>query len=436
MAVFAYWCQDSLLEAGVSPNWPIEVTQVYHDRTLSQVKLTTSRSDRTQWQQLLQACQTQPPEQIILRRLDDLGTSVQEVRDRLAELNVLTIPITVLEQPAPTGYALEAWQYTQQIYQAQRSRRIQQGHARNRVNALPPPGKPPYGYRRGQRGYVVDRTTAPVVKEFFEQFLLFGSLRGAVRHLAKKYNKKIAVSTGHRWLTNPVYRGDLAYQDGKIVRDTHMPIISREEAAQVDRLLRRNRRLPPRSASAPRSLAGLVVCAQCQSPMTITNVTTPRSDLTYLYLRPRQCPQQPKCRTIAYEQVFQATIERICADLPVALAEVNPNIGAAKQGIVGAIAAQQAILDQLPNLVVEGILDEETAALRAYTLRTDLANLQSQLDQLPPANLVAIAQTVSLPQFWLDLSEAECRFYFREFIRRIELVHNETGWSIKLVFPF
>ncbi len=49
-------------------------------------------------------------------------------------------------------------------------------------------------------------------------------------------------------------------QNGQILSDTHTPIISREEAAQIDRLLRRNRRLPPRTASANRSLAGLVSC--------------------------------------------------------------------------------------------------------------------------------------------------------------------------------
>jgi hypothetical protein len=110
---------------------------------------------------------------------------------------------------------------------------------------------------------LLDRAAAPVVKDFFEQFLLYGSVRGAVRYLAKTYRKRIAVSTGRRWLTHPVYRGDLLYQDGRVLRDTHTPILGREEAAQVDRLLRRNRRLPPRTASAPaiaggpRSLSGM-----------------------------------------------------------------------------------------------------------------------------------------------------------------------------------
>ena len=116
------------------------------------------------------------------------------------------------------------------------------------------------------------------MKDFFEYFLLYGSLRGAVRYLAQKYGKKISVTTGRRWLTNPVYRGDTAYLNGDTISNTHVAIVSREEAAQVDRLLRRNRRLPPRSASAPRSLAGLVVCSECQSSMSVVSVTTPRKE--------------------------------------------------------------------------------------------------------------------------------------------------------------
>mgnify|MGYP003339245554 CR=1 FL=1 len=133
---------------------------------------------------------------------------------------------------------------------------IREGHARNRLKGLPPPGRAPYGYRRGKDRYTIDRAAAAVVKDFFEHFLLYGSLRGAVRHLAQRYGKKISTSTAQRWLTHPVYRGDLCYQKGEVVRDTHTALISREEAAQIDRLLRRNHRLPPRTAGTCRSLAG------------------------------------------------------------------------------------------------------------------------------------------------------------------------------------
>lgn len=448
MKVVAYLYSDPLLEPTPSPaiwgEWQIE--QIYHDLATDggskpesrQAGKSRSSSDRLQWQQLLQDGEQGDINAVLVRRLEDLGGSVQVVGDRLTALEALGVQLIILDQP---NVRAELLTLLQQLQYHQRSQRIRQGHARNRVKALPPPGKAPYGYRRGRSGYVLDRSTAPVVKEFFEQFLLFGSLRGAVRHLAKKYGKKIAVSTGQRWLTNPTYRGDLEYQTGQLIRDTHVPIISREEAAQVDRLLRRNRRLPSRTASAPRSLAGLVVCGECQSPMTIASVSAPRREKAYLYLRPRSCPKRPKCPAIAYEPILQMAIQRICEDLPRAVAGMGlPNVDQIKQGITDAIGAKQAVLEQLPALMTSGILDQETVDLRGYKLRTEMAELEMKLAQLPPVNLQSIAQAVSIPQFWLDLSESERRFYFREFIRQIELIQNgdepDISWQLKLMFIF
>ncbi len=445
MHIIAYLYSDPLLEP--TPDaalWGWEVDRVYQDQA-------TVSATRPQLQQLLQDAQTEPVDYLLVRRLEELGDSVQAVGDRLTALENLGIRLIVAESepiarlsimPA-TDIRADFLKFLQEVQHNQRSRRIRQGHARNRVKATPPPGKAPYGYRRSQNRYVIDRSTAPVVKEFFEQFLLYASLRGAVRYLHKKYGKKISVSTGQRWLTHPVYRGDLAYHNGDVIADAHAAILSRDEAAQIDRLLRRNRRLPTRTASAPRSLAGLVACGTCQSPMTITRVAPAKSrkptaaTKEYLYLRPTRCTQQPKCQAIAYEAILQTTITRICEDLPRAVATLQlPDIDGVKHRINSAIAAQQNILDQLPDLLSQGILDPETTDLRAYKIRTEMAQLQSQLAQLPPVNLRAIAQAVSIPQFWLDLSEAERRFYFREFIQTIELDRHETDWQLKLRFIF
>jgi DNA invertase Pin-like site-specific DNA recombinase len=455
MRVVAYIYTDPLLESAPdSATWGWDVAQVYQDLAVGEIvekhksaKNKPLNQPRSQWQQLIEDCQMMPTDGVLVRQLDDLGGSVQEVGDRLAQLEALGVALISLDQvdteailgamPAAETIQAELLKRLQAMQMAQRSRRIRQGHARNRVRALPPPGKAPYGYRRGKSGYVIDRSTAPVVKDFFEQFLLYGTVRGAVRYLAKRYSKRISVSTAQRWLTNPVYRGDLEYQDGNRIRDTHDPILSRDEAAQIDRLLRRNRRLPSRSASAPRSLAGLVFCSECQSSMTIARVTTHKKDREYLYLRPTRCPQKPKCQAIDYDGVLQTTILKICEELPKAIAGVElPDMTRIKQGISGAIALKQSLIDQLAPLVETGVLDQETADLRSYKVRSEISDLENQLSQLPPVDLKATVQTVSIPQFWLDLSETERRFYFREFIRKIDLIRHDAEWEIKLIFFF
>ncbi|MGK7916734.1 MAG: recombinase family protein [Prochloraceae cyanobacterium] len=437
MKTIAYLYSDPLLESPPSPEiWGLEVDKVYQDL-----------GNRQQLQQLLADCQVEPPDCLLIRRLEELGDTVEESIARLTQLESLGIEIAATEQAYSSSQLNNATsreikanlaKLLPEIERNQRRRRLRQGHARNRLKTLPPPGKAPYGYRRGKDKYIIDRSTAPVVKDFFERFLLFGSLRGAVRYLEKRYGKKISASTGHRWLTNPVYRGDLIYQNNEVISNTHVPIISREEAAQIDRLLRRNSRLPSRTASAPRSLAGLVVCQQCQSPMGVTRVTTRDKKREYLYLRPLNCGIRPKCKAIPYQEVLAKTIERVCQDLPLAVAQMNiPSLDGIKKMLGAEIAKREEILVQLPNLQEQGILDEETEKLRSYKLRTEISQIQQRLAQLPPVNLQELAQTVSIPQFWLDLSEAERRFYFREFIQQIEITYIQAkDWKLQIVFIF
>ncbi|TAF53940.1 MAG: hypothetical protein EAZ61_06290, partial [Oscillatoriales cyanobacterium] len=321
----------------------------------------------------------------------------------------------------------------------------------------------PYGYRRGQDRYTIDRQAAPVVRAFFERFSLYGSLSDVVRFLERQYGKRISTTTARRWLANPVYRGDLRYKrdNGKdeVIRNTHAPLISREEAAQIDRRLGRNKHLPPRTVSASRSLAGLVTCAACQGRFRITSARpyktktdrraareprtepcphTIEADYTYLY--PSNCPQQPQCGSLKYADVLTATIQQISEDLTRELERmavnglVNPSV--LRTGLQAEVDRRQRILEQLPRLETEGILDAETVALRSYNLRVEMADLEQQNQQLPPVNLRETLATLSLPQFWYDLSEVERRFYLREFVRGIVIHRKDDRWWLTLSFAF
>ncbi|MDJ0519495.1 MAG: recombinase family protein [Trichodesmium sp. MO_231.B1] len=436
MKIIAYSYTNPLFETAPDrTTWGWEVDEIYQDL-----------GDRQQLGQLLQDSHTQPVNYLLIRQLEELGDSVEEVCDRLTKLESLNIQIIPLKSDIKINQdqttnrqatKTDLLKLLNQIRQNQHSRKIRQAHARNRIKAIPPPGKAPYGYRRGKDRYTLDRSAAPVVKDFFESFLLFGSLRGAVRHIEKKYGKKISVTTGRRWLTNPVYRGDLQYQNGEVISNTHLPIISREEAAQVERLLRRNRRMPPRTASAPHSLAGLVICTECECPMITARVTTFRKDKEYLYLRPKSCPRKRKCKALAYQKILEQTIEIICRELPVAVAALEmPNMDGIKSKIKQNISEKQEILSQLPNLITNGIFDQETAELRTYKLKTEISQLERQLNQLPPVNLLETAKAVSIPQFWWDLSESERRFYLREFISQIEIIRQDTNWHLQVIFIF
>jgi DNA invertase Pin-like site-specific DNA recombinase len=425
MTIIAYTYADPLIEQPPSSEiWGWEIDRVYQDL-----------GQRAELDRLLQDCAIQRVNYVLVRRLDELGDSVREVQQVLVKLQELGVELITTETQLEQQLSL--LQLIDKIQSSQISRRMRQGHARNRLKSLPPPGKAPYGYRRSKDKYTIDRSAAPVVKDFFDRFSIYGSLRGAVRYLEKKYNKKIAASTGLRWLSNPVYRGDTAYLNGEVISDTHAAILTRDEAAQIDRLLRRNRRLPPRTASAPRSLAGLVNCQQCGQIMAVTSVSAPRRSEKYLYLRPTNCQRDPKCKLIAYDRVLNTTIERICLDLPIAVNQTNlPNLDGFKAKISQDIVDKQQTIAQLPQLIDAGILDRETVDLRTYNLKTEISALQSRLAAFPPVNLQSLAQAVSIPQFWLDLSESERRFYFREFIRSISIDPQAANLDLQLQFIF
>ncbi|MGL5804192.1 MAG: recombinase family protein, partial [Xenococcaceae cyanobacterium] len=74
MTIIAYIYSDPLLESPSNPKlWQeLKVDRVYQDL-----------GKRLAWQQLLKDCQIQPPERMLIRRLQELGDSIEEVSDRL-----------------------------------------------------------------------------------------------------------------------------------------------------------------------------------------------------------------------------------------------------------------------------------------------------------------------------------------------------------------
>lgn len=395
---------------------------------------------RSQLQQLLQDCSDEAVDYLLVHEFHELGETVEAIGHHLQtfeEMGVKVVATGGTAMQTLPDEPLDIWECLQHLHRETHRRRLRRGHQQQRLHGRPPPGKAPYGYSRGGDRYRLDRSTAPVVKAFFEHFLLYGSLRGAVRHIAQRYGKRISVTTGRRWLTSAVYRGDLAYKDGRVLSNTHGAILSRGEAAQVDRLLRRNRRLPPRTASAPRSLAGLVSCQTCGCGLTVSRVTRRQQSGEYLYLRPRACPQTPKCPGLPYDEVLRRTVERVCEDLQRLAAHLPlPDGDGRKQGLQEQISQKQAILQRLPQLLAEGILDEETLRLRQYHLNDEISQCQSQLAELTPVNLQETAKTISIPQFWWDLTETERRFYFREFVRQIYIVRQGDRWQVQVNFSF
>ena len=138
--------------------------------------------------------------------------------------------------------------------------------------------------------------------------------------------------------------------------------------------------------------------------------------------------------------MLEATIARICEDLTEVLKGVSSqNLArptAIEAGLQAEVDRRQRIIDQLPQLEADGILDAETVTLRSYNLRVEIADIEQQRQQLPPVNLQETLAMLSFPQFWYDLSEVERRFYLREFVREISVHRDGDRWWLTLTFAF
>lgn len=422
MRIVAYSYIEPLIDSIPDPQiWGWEIEEIYQDI-----------DTREKLNQLFIDSQDNAPDYLLINSLHELGNSLTEVENNIFKLESLNIEIISLQQDYHSKIfhnitsiqqrkeLLKIWQEIESLI---KHRKLKKAHAKNRLNILPPPGKPPYGYLRGKDGYIVNRATAPIIRAFFDRFLLYGSLQDTVNYLAEKYNKKISVSTAKYWLNNPIYRGDLNYKNQQIIPDTHTAIITREESAQIERIFQSHRRVKSKSASSQHCLAGLIQCQWCKSNFRVNTVTKRNKSAKYLYLTPVECQKEISCKSINYDLVLQKVIDNICNSFKeIKNQEQMPNIEQIKNYLLTEINQKKIVITQIEKLLEEKILDEETAKIRIYKIKQNIGVLKQQIAKLPPNSLNTIANTLSLPQFWYDLSSSEKRFYLREFVKIIEII--------------
>ncbi|MEL6461183.1 MAG: recombinase family protein, partial [Cyanobacteria bacterium J06621_15] len=122
---FAYIYSDPLLEETPKvSNFGWEVDKVYQDL-----------GKRSELKQLFQDCQTNPPDCIFIRRLEELGDSVEEVTSSLSQFERMGINLIAVEQnynsaTKATNTHANLLRLLHEIQQQKRSHRIRQGHAR------------------------------------------------------------------------------------------------------------------------------------------------------------------------------------------------------------------------------------------------------------------------------------------------------------------
>lgn len=414
---------------------PDQVEKIYEDL-----------GDRRQLKKILNDCEQEKVECLILSTLASLGDNLEEIEATITYLESFNVEIIslseeyktsdfkIIDNPGKRNKLREIWA---RVGKELQRRRLLLYHARKRMDSLPPPGRAPFGYLRSNKGYIIDAVNAPIVRDFFRNFILSGSIRSSLKYLEEKYQKKLSPSTARNWLKNPAYRGDLLYIKNIIVSDTHPPIITRQESAQIERILKNNKKFAPKSVSSQYCLAGLLKCQTCQSSLRVNTVNNKKKGYSYLYLTPKTCPKNKSCKSLPYDSVLKRVIETICSifgeiqnsNKPEDEIERCRNI---QKKEIQRIKGELEVIRRLEN---EGILETQEAKKITYRLKEKMSKIQQKVDQMPPNTLEVIAKSLSNPQLWYDLSNSEKRFYLREFIDTIE-VNMEASLDDKLELNF
>lgn len=255
-------------------------------------------------------------------------------------------------------------------------------------------GRAPLGYRnvqvRTEQGYELrtvelDENRAPLVKWAFEAYatgewtlstlLEELTLRGLTSAPSpKRPAKPLFVSTLHRMLQNPYYKGTIIY-DGVAYDGQHEPLVSMDVWTQVQAVLRSNNLAGDKTQVHDHYLKGSVYCSNCGSRLVITHAKNSKGTIYPYFMCVGRHRKRTGCtrRAMHVYQVEELVVQHYSK---VQLDETT------RAALEGAIAEEFAILNAHAKLEVEGLTRE----------KHDLLNQRDKLLQAHYAGAVPLDQ--------------------------------------------
>jgi DNA invertase Pin-like site-specific DNA recombinase len=289
-----------------------------------------------------------------------------------------------------------------------------------------------YGYQKAENDHnqlVVDELSAQIVREIFRKFLSGYSVLGIARELNERgipnpsaYRRKSngarsqsglwCDSTVRRILTNELYIGNLIQKKYEVVsykvhaaksvaenerisvKNTHEPIITREEFEKVRALLKRDTRTAPKSNELS-LFSGFVKCADCGRAMQKRTVKQPYKTYDYYVCSTYKKMHRGACgkhaiRIDTLEQTVLTVLNKYIA-LAVDFGRLSEKIKAAfqrgKRERLGSdleraerekVKTQSLLLDLYPDYK-EGILNREQYFGLKEKYETLLSRLETEI---------------------------------------------------------
>ncbi|MGV3615156.1 MAG: recombinase family protein [Fimbriimonas sp.] len=191
-------------------------------------------------------------------------------------------------------------------------------------------------------------------------------------------------SSGYGIFTNPFYTGRFL-ERGILHRGRHVPMISEEEFERAQGLIRRQGRPTGRKLYYPYS--GLIKCRKCGWGATTELQRGSHRSGEYFYIH---CSNRKCCRRSARQDRFDSQVESLLKKIYLDEEAVREAVqelrqwgdGGDENAAVVANCGETAItetknhIDRLLDLLVRGVLDEESYVSKRRTLENQLRDLQ------------------------------------------------------------
>lgn len=126
-----------------------------------------------------------------------------------------------------------------------------------------------YDFIPGGNDLKINEYEAAIVRDMYARFLAGDTLKSIANYCADRYGSSTRFwesSTVSRLLSNPVYAGKVRNKD-KIYDGLHEPIISDQEFAMAQVILKRNKDIKKKSGYGTSLLCGIVYCGDCGAKM-------------------------------------------------------------------------------------------------------------------------------------------------------------------------
>ena len=304
----------------------------YIDRATSAYK---NVDKRLEFQRMIKDSAKGNFDAVVVYKLDRFSRNRFEsatYKNKLKINNVKLISATEAISDNPEGILLESvLEGLAEFYSKELSQKVKRGMTESALKCNSTGGHIPLGYKIENKKYVIDETTAPIVREAFKMYAEGKSIveiintfnnRGYKSSKGSSFNK----SSFGRMFANKKYIGTFKY-DGEEIEDAIPAIIDKETFEMANSRIDKIKQAPARGkAKVDYLLTGKVFCGHCKEPMR-GNSGIGASSKTYNYYvcagrQKKKCTKENENKEFLENAVIQDTYEILTPDIIDKIADI------------------------------------------------------------------------------------------------------------------